>query len=140
MSEDRTPERSPYVSDVARPFWDATRARSLVLQWCPACEAPLHPPREACPRCLRASLEWRPASGRGEVYAVSVMHRPGHPALADRVPYAVALVDLEEGVRFLSHVVGCAPETVRVGLPLRLAWEPLPDGRALPVFEPREPA
>jgi uncharacterized OB-fold protein len=127
----------PPISDAARPFWEATKQRRLVLQWCRACEAPVHYPREACPRCLGTEFEWREASGRGEVYSASVMHRPGNPAMADRVPYVVALVDLEEGVRLMSNVVGCAPEEVRVGLPVQVTWEPLSDGRALPLFEPR---
>lgn len=126
----------PPVSEVARPFWDATRERRLVLQWCRTCEQPVHYPREVCPRCLGTELEYRPASGRGEVYAFSVMHRPGNPLMADRVPYVVALVDLEEGARMMSNVVGCEPDAVRVGQPVRVTWEPLSDGRALPQFEP----
>lgn len=67
---------------------------------------------------------------------MSVQHRPAHPDLADRVPYAVALIDLPEGVRMLSEVVGCPPEEVRVGMPVSVTWEPLSDGRHLPVFTP----
>jgi uncharacterized OB-fold protein len=63
------------------------------------------------------------------------MHQAAHPAFADRVPYVVALVELDEGVRMLTNVVGCAPADARVGRSVRLAWEPLSDGRALPVFE-----
>jgi uncharacterized OB-fold protein len=69
------------------------------------------------------------------VYAATVMHQAAHPAFADRVPYVVALVELDEGVRLLTNVVGCAPADARVGRSVRLAWEPLSDGRALPVFE-----
>lgn len=136
MSDATATRFEPPVSDAARPFWDATRERRLLLQWCRACDAPVHYPREACPRCLGDALDWREASGRGEVYAVSVMHRPGHPGLRDRVPYAVALVDLEEGARLMTNVVGCPPDAVRPGLAVRVTWEPLSDGRALPLFEP----
>lgn len=68
------------------------------------------------------------------VHAVSVQHRPAHPKLADRVPYAVALVDLAEGVRVLSNVVDREPDDVHIGLDVTVAWEPLSDGRHLPVF------
>ncbi len=126
----------PPVSEVAAPFWDATRERTLVLQWCTRCEQPVHYPREACPRCLGTSFEWWPASGAATVHAVSVQHRPGPGRDAADGPYAVALVDLSEGVRMMTNVVGCAPGAVAVGMAVRVAWEPLPDGRHLPVFAP----
>lgn len=125
----------PPVSPISAPFWDATRERRLLLQWCLACEAPVHYPREACPRCFGDALGWREAAGRGVVHAATVMHQPAHPAFADRVPYVVALVDLEEGARLLTNVVGCDPAQARVGRAVRVAWEALSDGRALPVFE-----
>lgn len=134
---DETPERfSPPVSPAAEPFWDATREQRFVLQWCPACERPIHFPREACPRCLGVDLEFRPASGLGTVYAVSVMPKPANPTMAGRTPYAVALVDLDEGARMLTNVVGVDPSTVVVGQRVQVAWEPLADGRHLAVFVP----
>jgi uncharacterized OB-fold protein len=85
-------------------------------------------------------LGWRPSPGRGEVYAFSVMHRAGSPFLADRVPYVVALVQLDEGARLMTNIVGCEPGAVRVGMPVSVTWEELSDGRALPQFEPRADA
>jgi uncharacterized OB-fold protein len=126
----------PPASEVAAPFWDATRGRALVLQWCTDCEQPVHYPREACPRCLGSNFDWRPASGAATVHAVSVQHRPGPGRDAADGPYAVALVELPEGVRMMTNVVGCEPDAVTVGMAVRVAWEPLPDGRNLPVFAP----
>ena len=117
-------------SPAAVPFWDATREQRLELQWCLDCEQPIHFPREVCPRCLGSTFEWRQASGDGEVYSVVVEHR------ADE-PYTVALVDLPEGVRMLTNVVGCAADEVRVGMRVHVTWEALDDGRHLPLFEPR---
>src|SRR5262245_6297428 len=104
--------------------------------WCTECDAAFWFPGAACPRCLSTAIEWRPASGRGTVHAASAQHRAAVPALADRVPYAVALVDLEEGVRVMSNVVGCQADDVRGGLAVQVTWEALPDGRHLPQFEP----
>ncbi len=132
---DGTPERfSPPVSPAAEGFWEATRERRLVLQWCTACERPIHFPREMCPTCLGTALESRPASGTGAVYAVSVMPKPANPSMAERAPYAVALVELAEGVRLLANVVGADPWSVAVGQRVGVAWEPLADGRHLAVF------
>jgi uncharacterized OB-fold protein len=126
----------PEASEVGAPFWDATRREELALPWCTACDAPFWYPRETCPRCLSSASEWRSASGAGAVHAVSVEHRPGPGRSPDDGPYAVALVDLPEGVRIMSNVVGCEPDDVVVGMALRLAWRPLPDGRNLPQFTP----
>jgi uncharacterized protein len=126
----------PNPSPVTQPFWDATRERRYLLQWCRPCDEPVHYPRWACPRCLGEDLEWRQASGRGEVYTFNVMHRPGSPLMADATPYVIALVDLEEGARILTNVVGCDPADVKVGMAVRLDWEELSDGRALAVFVP----
>ena len=117
-------------------FWEATRHQRLDLQWCVACEQAIHFPREACPRCLGTDLVYRPASGLGHVYAISVMPKPGHPGMAGRTPYAVALVDLDEGVRMLTNIVTETPDEIAVGTRVVVAWEPLADGRHLPVFAP----
>ena len=134
MSE-RTRFEPPETPDT-EPYWTATRQRQLVLPWCTHCGRPFWYPRPVCPTCLRPDIEWHEASGRGVVHAVSVMHRPGNPMMADRVPYAVALVDLEEGVRMMSNVEGVDPALVEVGQAVTVTWEPLSDGRHLPLFEP----
>lgn len=132
------PRFEPPASEVALPYWDATRERRLLVQWCLDCERPIFYPREVCPFCLGVRLEWREASGGGTVYAVTVEHRPQNPKMAERAPYAVALVDLDEGVRMLTSIVGTDPLAVRVGDRVRVAWEALSDGRHLPVFEPAD--
>jgi uncharacterized OB-fold protein len=126
----------PRETEAARPYWDATRREELVLPWCTDCESYFWYPRATCPTCLSDAVDWRPAAGTGEVYAVSVMHKAGPGRDAGEGPYAVALVDLPEGVRVLTNVVGCAPEEVTVGQAVRLRWHELSDGRRLPMFTP----
>jgi uncharacterized OB-fold protein len=133
----------PQGSEVSDPFWDATRESRYVVQWCTDCAHPIFYPREVCPTCLSAdALTWRESSGRGTVHAISVQHRPANPTMADRVPYAVALVEVDAGggdgatIRVMSNIVECDPEAVAVGDAVTVAWEPLSDGRNLPVFVP----
>ncbi|MEZ5139789.1 MAG: OB-fold domain-containing protein [Acidimicrobiales bacterium] len=129
------PERvQPPASEAAAPFWEATRELQLVLQWCPACERAIHFPRVACPTCGGDDLAFRPAAGTGTIYACSTMPAPGNPGMAGRAPYVVALIDLPEGVRMLSSIVGDGALDAAVGDPVAIAWEPLVDGRLLPVF------
>jgi len=131
----------PQVSDAAAPFWEATKQRRYLVQWCDACAQPIFYPREVCPRCLSAgTLLWRESKGTGTVHAVSVQHRPANPTMADMVPYAVALVDLDDGIRVMSNVVNVDdPATIVVGQAVQLTWEPLADGCNLPLFEPAGP-
>lgn len=124
----------PKPTAVSAPFWDATRRRELTMQRCESCDRLVWYPRFVCPHCGGSSLRWETLSGKGVVYAVSVHHRAALPALADKVPYSVVLVDLDEGVRLMSNVFGPAPA---VGDPVEVAWVPLDDGRNLAVFEPR---
>lgn len=133
---DRPRRFEPQAGEASTPYWEGTRSQQLVLQWCLDCEQPVHYPRVACPRCLGDRFEFRPASGDATVHAVVVEHRPPSP-FGDDAPYAVALVDLDEGVRMITNVIGCDPHVVTVGMPLRVTWEPLSDGRHLPLFEPR---
>ena len=124
----------PPVTDVSAPFWDATREKRLTIQRCADCERWIWYPRSACTGCLGEDLRWTDVAGAGSVYAVTVHHRPGVAEMNDRVPYAVALVELQEGVRMLTNIVDCDPESVRIGQQVLVAWEALSDGRNLPVF------
>lgn len=124
------------TSQVAEPFWNASKEKRFVLQCCDGCEKFVFYPRDFCPHCFGESLSWRDVSGNGTIYAVSVMHKPGNPLMASRIPYAVAIVELDEGVRMLTNLVGCEPGEARIGMKVRVTWEALPDGKHLPLFEP----
>jgi hypothetical protein len=136
-----TPQRmEPPVGADSEPFWEATREGRLVVQWCTACDKGIFYPRAFCPGCgaVGEGLGWRDASGRATVYAQTVEQNPAATGaqFSGGRPYVVALVDLEEGVRMLTNIVGCDPASVQPGLAVRVTWEPLSDGRQLPLFEP----
>jgi uncharacterized OB-fold protein len=133
-----SPLLEPPASDEVAPFWDATRRGELLLPWCRECGQPFWYPRATCPRCLGEAVEWRSAVGDGTVYAVSVQHNPGPGRDEADGPYAVALIDLDEGVRVMGNVLACPPEDVHVGMPVRVTWQALSDGRQLLQFAPRE--
>ena len=132
----------PPIGVEGEAFWEATRESRLLVQWCTSCDRGVFYPRVFCPHCAAGAdaLEWRTASGRATVFAAVVEHRPeaAGATFSEGQPYCVALVDLEEGVRMLTNVVGCPPDSVRSGLPVMVTWEPLSDGRQLPLFEPAE--
>jgi uncharacterized OB-fold protein len=126
----------PPVGEVSQPFWEATKDKKFLIQRCDACDKAIFYPREVCPTCLSSdSLSWTESSGAGTIYAASVQERPANPTMADKVPYVVALVELDDGIRLMSNVVNCPPYDASVGKPVRLTWEPMSDGRHLPQFE-----
>lgn len=127
---------APVITDLNRPFWDGCAAGELRLQQCTACELIRYPVSETCPRCLSPDAEWRPMSGRGEVLSAVAFHRAYNPAWADRVPYNVALVQLDEGPRMLSNVVPLDRLRIPAGTAVRAVFEPAPDGVSIPRFEP----
>src|SRR5215472_6180346 len=112
------PERRPRpaIGDDTRFFWEGVERGELLIQRCPACGALRHPPRPMCPRCRSLDRDTVRASGRGTVYSYVVPHHPRLPAFPER--YVVALVDLEEGSRLVTNLVGVAPEDVRIGMPV----------------------
>jgi uncharacterized OB-fold protein len=130
------PRMEPPETETSAPFWAATREQRLVVQWCTACESPVWFPREVCPACLGSGLEWRASEGTGSVYTFAVEHRPPSLAPLGDHPYVVALVELDEGIRMMTNIVGCEPAQVRVGQRVEVAWERLSDGRHLPLFTP----
>lgn len=111
----------PNIDPDSREFWAGTWSGQLLVQHCPACNRHQFYPRPLCTRCL-SPVETVPASGRGTVYTFSVLYRAITPAWDGDVPYVVALIDLEEGVRMMANVVGCSPDSVSIGMPVEAAF------------------
>jgi uncharacterized OB-fold protein len=128
------PERSPDTEE----FWAATTEGRLLLPRCGACGTIVWYPRARCPACAGVVSAWVEASGEGVVYSVSVVHRGPGP-YRDCGPYTVAYVELDEGPRVLTNVVGCPPEDVRIGQRVRVVFDDTGEGSALYRFEPVEP-
>ena len=126
----------PEFDDVTTPFWEACANHELVLQTCASCKAVRHPPRPVCPSCLSWEYTWEPASGRARVWSWVVAHPPVLPAFADRAPYNVAVVELDEGVRMLTNLQGVTNDEIHEGMQLELAWEDVEDGVTLPQWKP----
>lgn len=122
------------LTAVSVPFWAAAAEGRLELQRCDRCDRFVWYPRALCPSCGSTQLTWTPSVGVGTVYAVSVHHKAPRPELATRVPYAIALVDLDEGVRMLARVDTGDASSVVVGQ--RVRWRPDPDGGRAFVFQP----
>ena len=126
----------PTISDVNRPFWDGCRRGELLLQRCNHCARLRYPASQVCPDCLGCDAQWQPMSGRGKVFSFVVFHRAYHPAWEDKVPYNVALIELDEGPIMLSNVVGVDNAKLAVGSSVAVAFEAVDDDLTIPVFKP----
>jgi uncharacterized OB-fold protein len=125
----------PIVSRDSAFFWEGALRGELLAQACATCGELRHPPRPMCPRCHGVERREVRLSGRGVVYSWIVPRHPAPVGFAE--PPVVALVELEEGIRIVSNVVGAAPGEVRQGLPVEVDFEPTRGGQAVPVFRPR---
>ena len=105
-----------------------------MLQHCAECGAWVFYPRVLCTTFHSERLEWKEASGEGVIHTFTVCHQPAGPAFAGEVPYVVALIDLKEGPRMLSNIVGADPESVRIGQSVRVTFEKATDEVTLPKF------
>jgi uncharacterized OB-fold protein len=125
---------APVLTSDNEPFWDAIDGGSLVAQQCASCGRLRHPPRPMCPECASLSFEMLPLSGRGTVYSYAVLHYPQHPAF--EYPVLAALVDLDEGARLVTNLVGVGPEDIRIGMPVQVEFAATEDEHQVPVFRP----
>jgi hypothetical protein len=135
----------PVPDEASRPFFAAARRGVLLLRRCAACGTFMSPTggigtplRPRCVSCFSGELEWAPAGGRGTLYSFALMHQVYDPAFAQDVPYNIAVVELDEGVRLTTNVVGCPNDELWIGMPLEVSFERVSDEVAIPKF--RRPA
>jgi uncharacterized OB-fold protein len=128
----------PHITPFTRPFWDAARAGTFILQRCRRCRAHIYYPRPWCPHCWHTDLEWVKASGRGRVITYSIVHQPPSPAFAADTPYVLAVTRLDEGPQMMANVLGIEPAGMRIDLPVRVIFEERADGFRVPQFAPAD--
>lgn len=119
-----------------QPFWDATREGRLLIKCCNACARTHFYPRPFCPYCWSEDVEWVEASGQATLYTWSVVHRNDLPPFPDRVPYVAAVVDLAEGPRMMTNVVGCDFDALAVSMALEAVFHPTSDEITIVQFRP----
>ena len=134
----------PVPDAASAPFFDGALRGELMLLRCRACATFMSPsaylrlpPRPRCVRCFSAELEWAPSTGSATLYSFAVMHQLYDEAFAGELPYNIAVVETEEGVRLTSQVVDCANERLAIGMPLEVTFERVSSDVAVPKFRPR---
>jgi len=140
MSEQqpKPPKPVPYPSIETQFFWDKVNEDELWVQRCIDCGGkPYFYPRFFCPTCLGTNVEWFKTSGKGKLHTYMINHR-APPAFADEAPYAIAVVELDEGVKMMTNIHGIEimPENLVLDMPLEVTFEEIAPGRKIPYWKP----
>lgn len=133
MAESKRPLPEP--TPETRHYWDGAKARELRLQRCDDCRHTYFPPRPFCPKCASRKVAVFKASGKAKLYSYVISHRPA-PGFTP--PYAIAVVELDEGPRLMTNIVGCpqTPEALQLDMALEITFETMNDAITLPLFKP----
>ena len=124
----------PHPSPESLPFWEGARAGKLILPRCNACGRFWFPPSQRCRHCLSADFAWRECAGEGRIYSFVVYHRLYHPGFENDVPYVVGIVELDEGPRLLTNIIGTPWEDIRCDMRVRVVFEDTGSGITIPKF------
>lgn len=126
----------PKVDEVSKTFWQGCQRQELLLQKCRDCSRFQFYPRPICINCMSRNLEWVRSSGRGTVHSFTIVHQNVTPGFVQEVPYVFAIIELAEGVRLSTNIVGCAPADVYIGMPVMVVFESISPEINLPKFQP----
>lgn len=138
MSDQPYAKPLPTPSPETRRFWDGCKKHELWIPYCRSCESFFWYPRSHCPKCFSWEVEWRKASGRGKIYTFAIQYRGWHPGWKDETPYVNAMVDLDEGPRIYTNIVGVDPDPkkIKCDMPVEVVFEDVTAEITLPKFRP----
>ncbi len=128
-------KRLPYIHGETSDYWEGARRHELLVRKCGCCGQHHFYPRDFCPSCFSFDVGWTRASGRGIVYSFTICHRPA-PGFEKDVPYNLALIELDEGVRMMSSIVGCPLHEIHVGMAVEVVFDDVTSQVTLPKFRP----
>jgi uncharacterized OB-fold protein len=127
----------PNMNGDSKEFWAGCKAHELRFQKCNTCGHVRWPASIICPICYSKEMKWTVAEGKGRVYSFAVYHVAYHLGFENDLPYVVADVELEEGPRLLTNIVGCRPDEVKCDMLVEVTWEDITEEFSLPKFKPR---
>lgn len=127
----------PSLTPENAPFYQGLREHAMRLQRCVQCSAFRYPPSDRCSHCLSNASTWHHMSGLATVYSWTVLHHVYHPAFASDVPYNIAVVQLEEGPRLITNIIGCQNADIYIGMPVEVEYVDVSDEITLAKFRPR---
>ena len=126
----------PEFRNAGAEYWRQAARGILVVPTCRACGRNFWHPRPRCPHCASDKVAWTECSGKGVVHTFTVVRQTADPFFQSKVPYAVAMVRLDEGPMLMSGIAGCTVDEVKIGMRVVAVFEPASDKIAIPLFKP----
>jgi hypothetical protein len=136
MTQNKKPV--PVMQPWTRKFWEAAKDNTLLIQKCKDCDSNIFFPKKVCPECWSENLRWQEACGKAKVYTFTTMLAMVEPVFIKDLPYVIAMVDLEEGIRMTTRIVNCNPDDVKIGMDVEVVFEKLSEEFSLPMFQPAD--
>lgn len=134
MKEYRKPLPKP--SHWSNPFWYGCKNKKLLIQKCENCKKHIFYPKLFCPFCLSTDLRWIESTGKGKIYTFTIIYSYQPTEFSEDIPYVVAVIELDEGVKMMSNIVGCPPEDVRCDMDVEVVFDDVTQEVTLPKFKP----
>jgi uncharacterized OB-fold protein len=125
---------APHPNRLSQPYWDGCAKGELWFQRCDACQSIPTRPSPLCPQCHGRALTWERSAGTGSLYSWTIVWRPQHPTF--RIPYAPAIIELDEGWFLMSAMIGCEDTDLTDGMRVEVEFHPASDTITLPYFRP----
>lgn len=125
----------PVIDNDSKVFWEACNNEQFMIQQCMDCSKMIFYPRIICPNCISDQMEWKQASGKGRIYSFTIARRPAAPSFSEEVPYVVAIVELDEGVRLMTNIINTPIESVRCDMEVEVIFEKVSEDIRLPKFQ-----
>ncbi len=126
----------PHLDEENRPWWEALKRHELYLQKCRVCGDVRYYPRALCTDCMSSQVQWIKCSGRATVYTFTTTYQNQAPGFRESLPYIMAYVELEEGVKMLTNLVDCPPEQAKIGMPVEVVFDDVTPAVTLAKFRP----
>jgi len=126
----------PIPDDESRAYWEGCHNHKLVLPKCTRCQTVIFYPRAICPECMCEEMEWISLTGKGSIYSFTIVSRGPTADFEGKVPYSLALVELDEGPRMMTNIINIDPSKISIGMRVRCTFEDISEQISLPQFEP----
>ena len=126
----------PTITPLNQPYWDGLKNRALRMQRCDGCRKVWYPAAPFCPRCWSRKFTWTTLSGRGRVSSWVVFHQSYFKGFENEIPYNVAEVELDEGPRLMTNLVGVANDDIKAGMPVEIVYDNVTEELTLARFRP----
>lgn len=124
----------PIIDADSKYFWEQCQKEILMIPYCLDCNQYHFYPRIFCPNCMSSRIQWKESTGRGKIYSFTIARRAGGPAFKDDVPYVVAIIELVEGVRMMSHIINTDIDNIKCDMAVQVIFEKANEEITLPKF------